>query len=119
MIKILLLFIPPFLLVESSIIAQNLDKIEKHKVEEIYKKIELENGILDEDGRDIDYLYKPHELENGKYKVEIEDGDGDFYHIKDTQLYIKFTRYFGYAGYGKEGILKVDYYDTYFYKMPD
>ncbi|MFC3414771.1 hypothetical protein [Algoriphagus hitonicola] len=80
---------------------------EEHDVEEFYKKIELESGTLDEDGDEIDFIFVETELDQGQYEIEITDGPGDLYEIKGTDYFIKFKFYYGYAGYGEEGILDV------------
>ena len=47
----------------------------------------------------------------------MTDGDGDLYEVKDTNIFIKFNGYFGYAGYSTECILKVEYYSSKVYKL--
>ena len=66
---------------------QNLDELDSYRVDEFYKKVELDYGTLDEDGDEIEYVY------------------------------IKFNNYFGYAGYSTECIMKVDYYSATVYKL--
>ena len=56
-------------------------------------------------------------VDKGDYKIDLTDGDGDLYEVKDTNIYIKFNGYFGYAGYSKECIMKVDYYSAKVYKL--
>jgi hypothetical protein len=58
-------------------------------------------------------------LKTGKYEIEITNGPGDLYEIKGTNMFIKFRGYYGYAGYGEEGILVVGnsaYLSTFFKK---
>lgn len=91
---------------------------EEYDIEEFYKKIELESGTLDQDGGDIDFIFVETELEQGQYEIEITDGPGDLYEIRGTDYYIKFKLYYGYAGYGDEGILDVgtSVWSSTFYK---
>ena len=91
----------------------------EYKIEDFYQRIDLESGALDEDGRSIDFVFVKHQLDKGKYEVEITDGPGDLYHIKGTDYYIEFRMYYGYAGYADEGILEVGYstYTSTFYKL--
>jgi hypothetical protein len=96
---------------------QNLDELDDYTVDEFYKKIELDYGTLDEDGDEIEYVYIKTELDKGDYRIELTDGDGDLYEIKDTNLYVTFNGYFGYAGYSTECIMKVDYYSATVYKL--
>lgn len=94
---------------------------EEHDVDKFYKKIELENETLDETGQSIDFIFVKTELEAGKYEIEIADGPGDLYEIKGTDMYVKFRGYYGYAGYGEEGILVVgtSAFLSTFYKKED
>jgi len=94
---------------------------EEHDVDEFYKKIDLDYGTLDESGQSIDFIFVKTELEQGKYEIEITDGPGDLYEIKGTDMFIKFRGYYGYAGYGEEGILVVgtSAYSSTFYKKED
>ncbi len=94
---------------------------EENDIDEFYKKIELENGSLDESGHRIDFIFVKTEIKEGKYEIEITDGPGDLYEIKGTNSYIKFRGYYGYAGYGEEGILVVgsSAYSSTFCKKED
>jgi len=96
---------------------QNLEDLDSYTVDEFYKKVELDRGTLDEDGDEIEYVYVKTELDNGDYKIDLTDGDGDLYEVKDTNIFIKFNGYFGYAGYSTECILKVEYYSSTVYKL--
>ncbi len=91
---------------------------EEYVIEEFYKKVELPHGSLDEDGQSIECVYVKTEIETGKYEIEITDGPRDLYNIKGSNLYITFSRYYGYAGYGDAGILVVNsgYTSSKFYK---
>lgn len=91
---------------------------DNYSVEEFYEKIEVKSGTKDEDGNDISFVFVPTDLEQGLYRVEIADGAGDLYHIKGTDYYVEFRGYYGYAGYGEEGVLEVGYsaYSSTFYK---
>ncbi len=96
-------------------------KFEEFDIDEFYKKVELDAETLDEDGNTIEFIYVKSELKQGKYEIVITDGPGDLYEIKGTSMYIKFRGYYGYAGYGQEGILIVgnSAYSSTFYKVDD
>jgi len=76
-------------------------------VQDIYAKVQLDSGTLDEEGDEIDHIYVESSLKPGRYEIEIADGPGDLYEIKGTKYFLKFQGYYGYAGYGQEGILIV------------
>ncbi|NQY30388.1 MAG: hypothetical protein HRT69_13055 [Flavobacteriaceae bacterium] len=97
--------------------SQDLDDLDSYTVDEFYKKVELDYDTLDEDGNAIEYLYVKTELDKGSYEIDLTDGDGDLYEVKNTNIYIKFNGYFGYAGYSTECILKVEYYSATVYKL--
>src|SRR5690606_14067211 len=99
-----------FTIVSTISYGQNLDDLDNYTVDEFYKKVVLDDGTLDENGDEIEYVYVKTELEKGDYKIELTDGDGDLYEVKGYNIYIKFNGYFGYAGYSKDCILKVEYY---------
>jgi hypothetical protein len=94
---------------------------EEHDVDEFYKKIDLDYGTLDESGQSIDFIFVKTDLKSGKYEIEIADGPGDLNEIKGTDTYVKFRGYYGYAGYGEEGMLVVgtSAYLSTFYKRED
>ncbi|MHC9088174.1 hypothetical protein ACXIHB_05620 [Tenacibaculum sp. IMCC1] len=96
---------------------QNLEDLDSYTVDEFYKKVELDDETLDEYGDEIEYIYVKTNVDKGDYKIELTDGDGDLYEIKGTNLYVTFNGYFGYAGYSKKCIMKVDYYSTKVYKL--
>lgn len=96
---------------------QNLEDLDSYTVDEFYKKVELDDETLDEDGDEIEYIYIKTKVDKGDYKIELTDGDGDLYEIKGTNLYVTFNGYFGYAGYSKKCIMKVDYYSAKVYKL--
>jgi len=96
-----------FIVLSSTIYGQNLTDLDSYNVDEFYKKLELDSGTLDEDGESIDYIFVKTELKEGFYEVELTDDKGDLYEIKGTEIYVTFTSYFGYAGYGKECYMKV------------
>ncbi|MCB0460881.1 MAG: hypothetical protein KDC74_12840 [Flavobacteriaceae bacterium] len=106
-----------FIIVSNLSFGQNLEDLDSYTVDEFYKKVELDYGTLDEDGDEIEYIYVKTEVDKGDYKIELTDGDGDLYEIKGTNLYVTFNGYFGYAGYSKECIMKVDYYSAKVYKL--
>jgi len=99
----------------------NSSEREEYDIDEIYEKIDLDYGTLDEDGDDIDFLFSPTTIKQGTYEVEITDGPGDLYEIKGTNYYLKFRSYYGYAGYGDEGILIIgsNTYSSKFVKFDD
>lgn len=99
-----LLFLLPI-----SLLAQNLDDLDSYDVESFYKKVELEDDSLDEDGDEIDFVFIKTEidLDSGLYEIEVSDGSGDLYQIRGTELYVTFRGYFGYAGYSEECIMEV------------
>lgn len=113
--KLLTLLI--FIIVSNLSFGQNLEDLDSYTIDEFYKKVELDYGTLDEDGDEIEYIYVKTKVDKGDYKIELTDGDGDLYEIKDTNLYVKFNGYFGYAGYSTECIMKVDYYSATVYKL--
>lgn len=106
-----------FIIISTISYGQNLEDLDSHTVDEFYKKVELDYGTLDEDGDEIEYVYVKTKLDKGDYKIDLTDGDGDLYEIKDTDIYVKFNGYFGYAGYSTECIMKVDYYSATVYKL--
>lgn len=106
-----------FLLIANLSFGQNLEDLDSYTVDAFYKKVELDRGSLDEDGNVIEYIYERTELDNGDYKIDLSDGDGDLYEVNDTNIFIKFNGYFGYAGYSTECILQVEYYSSTVYKL--
>ena len=106
-----------FIAISQTLLSQNLDKLESYSVDEFYKKVELDYGTLGEDGRSIECIYVKTELDNGTYEIELTDGPGDIYEVKDTNVFIEFRMYFGYAGYGTKCILKVENYSSTVYKL--
>jgi hypothetical protein len=93
---------------------------EDEDVEEFYEKANVKYGTLGEDGRKISFILVPTTMKQGVYEVEISDYKNDIYEIKGTDYYIKFRGYYGYAGYGDEGVLVVgsSAYSSTFYKKP-
>ena len=85
---------------------QNLEDLESYSVDELYKKINLEYGTLDENGMHISFVFINTELEAGSYKIELTDGPNDLYEVKGTDIFISFRGYFGYAGYSTEFIFE-------------
>ena len=73
-----------FAIFSSLSFGQNLEDLDSYSVDEFYKKVELDNGTLDEDGDEIEYIYVKTEVDKGNYKIELTDGDGDLYEIKET-----------------------------------
>lgn len=99
--------------------SQSLGDLDSYTVDEFYKKIELDDGTLGEDGRSIDFVFVKTSLESGTYEIELTDGPGDLYEVKGTDILISFRGYFGYAGYGTECVMKVEggYYSSTVYKL--
>ena len=100
------------------ILSQSYYNWENYTVDKFYEKVDLDYGTLDQNGDQIDYIYIEKEVDAGIYEIEITDADGDLYEIKGTNLFIKFLTYYGYAGYGEEGILEVNQngYATFYKK---
>ena len=107
-----------FIIIVQLSYSQNLDKLDSYTVDEFYKKIDLDSGTLGEDGRAIDFIFIKTELDKGTYEIKLTDGPGDLYEVIDTNIFIEFRNYFGYAGYRKECILKVNSpYSSTVYKL--
>ncbi len=107
-----------FLLIVGKVsFGQNLDDLDSYTVDTFYEKVDLDYGTLGEDGHYISYIFVKKEIDAGEYKIELTDAVNDLYEIKGTNLYIKFTGYFGYAGYSTECILKVGSYSATVYKL--
>lgn len=87
------------------------DNRDWENISKVYIKTEC-SYCLDDSGRNIDFVFIPKNdaLKSGNYKVELTDFRNDLYQIKGTDIYIKFSGYHGYAGYGQAGILSVDSY---------
>lgn len=90
-------------------------------IDEIYAKVELESGTLDEDGDDISFVFQPTSLKTGEYNIKIADGPGDLYEVIGTDYFLSFRSNYGYAGYGDEGILIItaNSYSRKFIKLED
>jgi hypothetical protein len=117
--KILLIIIS---LTSNYLVAQSLEDLDSYEVKQFYKQIELDDGTLDEDGDETEFIYvkTDPELSEGKYEIELTDGPGDLYKIKNTNLYVVFRGYYGYAGYADECILEISssyYSDATIYKL--
>ena len=86
---------------------------------EVYKKIELPYGTLDEGCYStIDYIYERATLRPGKYSVTIDDYKGSLYEVEGTSYYLKFD----YTPDKDEGVLDIEtegYYGTYYDKPDD
>lgn len=106
-----------FILFQNISFSQSLEDLDNYTVDQFYKKIELDYGTLDENGHQIDYIYVRTDVDQGEYKIELSDGDGDLYEINDTALYVSLNGYFGYAGYSTECLMKVNYYSAIIYKL--
>lgn len=104
----------------STIKAQSYKDWDDYNVDEFYVKKDLKYGTLDENGEEISFVFITTDLKQGTYEVEIADYENDLYQIKGTDYYVKFRGYYGYAGYGDEGILEVgsSAYSSTFYKKP-
>lgn len=100
--------------------AQEYKNWENEDVQEFYEKIPVKNGTLNEDGEEISFVLVPKAIKQDVYKVEIADFKNDIYEIKGTNYFVKFRGYYGYAGYGDEGVLVVGNtaYSSTFYKKP-
>jgi hypothetical protein len=93
---------------------------EEEDIDVFYIKKSVKSGTLSEDGQEISFILVPTDMKSGVYEVEIADHDNDIYEIKYTDYYVKFRGYYGYAGYGEEGILVVgtSSWSSSFYKKP-
>jgi hypothetical protein len=114
------LYITILLLAMSTLsFGQKLAYLDSYSVDEFYKKIDLDYETLSEEGGPIEFIFVKAELESGTYEIELTDGPGDLYEVKGTNTFIKFSGYFGYAGYGTKCILKVEggYYTSTVYKL--
>lgn len=87
--------------------SQSLNNADSYTVDQIYKKVELDDGTLGPDGQPIEYILVKTNLKKGTYKIDLTDGPGDLYEIMDTDYYISFSDFFGYAGYSTKCILKI------------
>jgi len=114
--KKLSLFLGVLTLIFTSTYGQEYLNWEDHSIDEIYKKVDLPVGSLDESGNRIDYVYVVTELEDGIYEVEISDGSGDLYEVNGTEYFISFMYFYGFAGFADEGILVIDGWTRVFYE---
>ena len=96
-----------FFFISTICYTQSLEELEDYAVDNIYKKIEVDYGTLDDEGEEIGYILVETELETGIYEIELTDGPGDTYEIKGTDIFVTFNYYFGYAGYGTECYMEV------------
>ena len=104
----------------NAVYSQSYKDWDYENVEEFYEKVNTKNGTLGDDGRKINLVLIPTDIDRGIYEVEITDFKNDLYEIKGTDYYIKFRGYYGYAGYGDEGVLEVgtSAWSSTFYKKP-
>jgi hypothetical protein len=108
------------LIISSLSSAQSLSDLDSYSVDEFYKKVDLEYGTLDEDGRTIDFIFIKSELDEGTYEISLTDGPDDLYEVRGSDIFIEFNGYFGYAGYSTDCILVVSsYYSATVYKLED
>ncbi len=101
------LIITAFLFIGHSSFSQSLEELDDYSVDKIYKKIEVDDGTLDDEGEEIEFILVETELDSGIYEIELTDGPGDTYEIKGTDIFVTFKYYFGYAGYGTECFMEV------------
>ena len=118
--KKLLLILTIVLSFQTVSFSQTYKNWEDEDVEEFYEKVQVKYGTLGEDGRKISFVLVPTTMKQGVYEVEIADYKNDMYEIKRTDYFVKFRGYYGYAGYGDEGVLVVgsSSYSSTFYKKP-
>ncbi len=109
-----------FLYTSTNAKAQDYIEWENEDVDEFYIKKSVKRGTLSQKGNKISFILEPTEMKPGVYEVEITDHDNDIYEIKNTDYFVKFRGYYGYAGYGDEGILVVgsSSWSSTFYKKP-
>lgn len=105
-------FLAVILVLFTSFKIDKTETLEEHSIDQVYSKVELDSGTLNEDGEDIDFIFVEDEIKAGRYEVSIADGPGDLYEINGTDYFIKFIGYYGYAGYGEEGLLIINSYGT-------
>ena len=100
--------------------AQTYEAWEAEKIECFYEKVLVKSGTLGEDGREISCVFVPTEIKEGVYQVEIADYKNDLYEIKGTSYFVKFRSFYGFAGFGEEGVLEVGKttWSSTFYKKP-
>lgn len=88
---------------------------DEYDVEEIYEKIEVENGTISVDNygntHKVDYILVKTELKEGNYEIELTRKSSNLYHVCGTDFYIKTKYCYEYATYD-DAILIVDYYST-------
>jgi len=118
--KSLFIILPLLFSLQLTTYSQTYKDWEDEDVEEFYEKVTVKNGTLGEDGRKISFVFVPTTIKQGVYEVEIADFKNDLYEIKGTDYYVKFRGYYGYAGYGDEGVLVVgsSTWSSTFYKKP-
>lgn len=118
--KKLILILSIFLSFYTFSYSQSFKDWDDENVDEFYVKNKVKSGTLSEDGKSISFILIPASMKQGVYDVEISDYKNDLYEIKDTDYYIKFRGYYGYAGYGDEGVLVVgsNAWSSTFYKKP-
>jgi len=106
-----------FIFFSTNFYSQSYYEWDSYTVDEFYSRVDLDYGTLDQYGNQIDYIYVITSINAGTYEVEITEADGDLYEIKGVDIYLSFVSYYGYAGYGDEGILEVSQYGSAtFYK---
>ena len=105
----------------TTIVAQEYENWSSKGINEFYAKSSLNNGSLNEEGKQINFVFVPTKMKPGVYEVRIVDFSNDLYQIKNTDYYVTFRSYVGYWGYnGKAGILKVGQssFSSKFYLKP-
>jgi len=109
------------ILASYEVIAQdNWRNWESEQISGFYVKQDIPYGALDQNGNLFynDYLFLPKKLEEGTYEVSISDSNGSMLQIDGTTIYLKFSLFVGFMGYGTEGVLVVNAYGGTFYKQP-
>ena len=109
------------ILASYEVIAQdNWRNWESEQISGFYVKQDISYGALDQNGNLFynDYLFLPKKLEEGTYEVSISDSNGSMLQIDGTTIYLKFSLFVGFMGYGTEGVLVVNAYGGTFYKQP-
>lgn len=96
---------------------QSYKEWDEHDVIRFYERVELESYSLNADGEEIDEVYVPAKVDDGRYKVEVYKVSSNLYRITGTNYYM-FFRYSPYLYSGDEGVLEVSYSSGTFYEEP-
>lgn len=103
------LFIFIIFLITASVAHAQVHKNWDYKsIEEIYEKVLVKRGTLNEDGRKISFILVPAEMKRGAHEYRIMKYKNDLYEIKGTKYLVKFKGYIGHWSYnGEDGVLEI------------